>query len=122
MWFYGLVGNVQGRDPWLDEGLATWAEGRIEGTLPDMSARSIPGDGRGRADQPMSYWETRAATYYRSVYVQPAAALHRLAAELDDCALAHYVTTNAWSSEGRRLGKECGRTCRFRWSPYQSKK
>ena len=25
-WFYGLVGNDQGRDPWLDEGLATWAE------------------------------------------------------------------------------------------------
>lgn len=96
MWFYGLVGNVQGRDPWLDEGLATWAEGRIEGTLPDMSARSIPGDGRGRADQPMSYWEARAATYYRSVYVQPAAALHRLDAELVDCALAHYVATNAW--------------------------
>ena len=26
MWFYGLVGNNQARDPWLDEGLATWAE------------------------------------------------------------------------------------------------
>ncbi|MCA1693134.1 MAG: hypothetical protein LC733_13435, partial [Actinobacteria bacterium] len=23
-WFYGLVGNDQGRDPWLDEGLASW--------------------------------------------------------------------------------------------------
>jgi hypothetical protein len=97
MWFYGLVGNVQGRDPWLDEGLATWAEGRIEGTLADMATRSIPRDGRGRADQPMSYWEARAASYYRSVYVQPAAALHRLDAALVDCALAHYIATNAWS-------------------------
>lgn len=98
MWFYGLVGNVQGRDPWLDEGLATWAEGRIEGTIGDMASRSIPGDGRGRAGAPMSYWEPRPASYYRSVYVQPAAALHALGdAALVDCALAHYVATNAWS-------------------------
>lgn len=97
MWFYGLVGNVQARDPWLDEGLATWAEGRIEGTLADMAGRSIPGDGRGRAGAPMTYWEARAGSYYRSVYVQPAAALHRLDPALVDCALAHYVATNAWS-------------------------
>ncbi|MCO8128610.1 hypothetical protein NHL50_15470 [Acidimicrobiia bacterium EGI L10123] len=98
MWFYGLVGNVQGRDPWLDEGLATWAEGRIEGTLPDMAGRSVPADGDGRAGAPMAYWEGRAASYYRSVYVQPAAALHRLGDDaLVDCALAHYVAANAWS-------------------------
>ncbi len=98
MWFYGLVGNVQGRDPWLDEGLATWAEGRIEGTLADMAARDIPAEGAGRSAEPMTYWETRSASYYRSVYVQPAAALHRLgSAELVDCALAHYVEANAWS-------------------------
>ena len=98
MWFYGLVGNVQGRDPWLDEGLATWAEGRIEGTLTDMAGRSIPADGDGRAGAPMTYWEGRAASYYRSVYVQPAAALHRLGdGALVDCALAHYVATNAWA-------------------------
>src|SRR3546814_15251813 len=23
-----------------------------------------------------------------------------------------------WRSEGRRVGKECGSTCRSRWSPY----
>jgi len=98
MWFYGLVGNVQGRDPWLDEGLATWAEGRIEGTLPDMAVRSLPADGDGRAGAPMTYWEGRSASYYRSVYVQPAAALHRLGDDaLVDCALAHYVAENAWS-------------------------
>jgi hypothetical protein len=43
MWFYGLVGNNQAQHPWLDEGLATWAEGRLEGTLDDMAhARSRP--------------------------------------------------------------------------------
>jgi hypothetical protein len=98
MWFYGMVGNVQGRDPWLDEGLATWAEGRIEGTSADLAARAIPADGQGRAGEPMSYWESRAASYFRSVYVQPAGALHRLGdPALVDCALAHYVAANAWS-------------------------
>ena len=38
-WFYALVGNNQGRDPWLDEGLATYAEGRAEGNLACNSAR-----------------------------------------------------------------------------------
>lgn len=95
MWFYGLVGNDQGRDPWLDEGLATWAEGRFEGTLTDMAGRAIPADGVGRAAEPMTYWEARPTSYYRSVYVQPAAALARLDHELVDCALAHYVAANA---------------------------
>ena len=26
MWFYGLVGNNQARDPWLDESFAVYAE------------------------------------------------------------------------------------------------
>lgn len=96
MWFYGLVGNNQGLYPWLDEGLATYVEGRYLGTLDSMAGRSIPGDGRGRAGAPMTYWEDRASSYYRSVYVQPAAALHRLGdPQLVDCALARYVAENA---------------------------
>jgi hypothetical protein len=96
MWFYGLVGNNQARHPWLDEGLATWAEGRLEGTLDDMAAQAIPAEGRGRAGAPMEHWETRQDAYYRSVYVQPAVALRSLAPpERIDCALAHYVARHA---------------------------
>src|SRR3546814_17462376 len=32
------------------------------------------------------------------------------------------VTVNGQRSEERRVGKECVRTCRSRWSPYHSKK
>ncbi|MDQ1403034.1 MAG: hypothetical protein QOG03_1350, partial [Actinomycetota bacterium] len=56
-WFYALVGNNQGRDPFLDEGLATYAEGRYEGSIASFLARAIPAEGRGRAGAPMSYWE-----------------------------------------------------------------
>ncbi len=98
MWFYGLVGNNQAEHPYLDEGLATYAEGRVLGTLDSMQSRTIPVDGRGRAGEPMTYWEHRASSYYRSVYVQTAAALARLG-DLDrvDCALARYVDENAYT-------------------------
>jgi hypothetical protein len=96
MWFYGLVGNNQGRDPWLDEGLASWAEARFEGTLDDFASRDIPTVGRGRAGEPMTYWEGHHDAYYRSVYVQSAVALSRLGQpELVDCALRDYVARNA---------------------------
>ncbi len=97
MWFYALVGNDQGRDPWLDEGLATWAEARVEGTLASYLSRLIPVDGRGRAGEPMSYWETRQAAYYRSVYVQPVHALAALGPpDLVDCALRLHVARAAY--------------------------
>src|SRR3546814_20739944 len=31
-------------------------------------------------------------------------------------------STGTWRSEERRVGKECVRTCRSRWSPYHEKK
>lgn len=97
-WFYALVGNNQGRDPWMDEGLATYAEGHIEGTINDFVWRDIPAPGRGRAGQPMTFWETNLGAYYRSVYVQTAAGLTRLGPTwLVDCALRHHAAVNAHS-------------------------
>lgn len=95
MWFYGLVGNNQALHPWLDEGLATYVEGRVLGSLDSMAAKQIPAAGVGHADEPMTFWESRSSAYYRSVYVQPAAALSRLDAALVDCALARFVAGNA---------------------------
>ena len=97
MWFYGLVGNNQAVDPWLDEGLATWAEVRSEGTLPAFLAKSVPSDGKGRLGAPMSYWDVRSAAYYRSVYVQGTHALAALGSPaLVDCGLRAYVAANAY--------------------------
>jgi len=97
MWFYGLVGSNQGRDPWLDEGLASYAEARFENTLASFRSKSIPAAGRGRGGEPMTFWESRQSVYYRSVYVQGAQALAALGApELVDCALALYVARTAY--------------------------
>lgn len=48
MWFYGMVGNSQFRDPWLDEAFASWAEAVVDGDkgLVDRRAISLVGPGR----------------------------------------------------------------------------
>ncbi len=97
MWFYGTVGNNQARDPWLDEGLASYAEFRHEGTLAANQARDIPNEAEGRADEPMAYWEGHGGSYYRGVYVQGAIAIASLGTvDQVDCALRHYVAANAF--------------------------
>lgn len=96
-WFYALVGSNQGRDPWLDEGLATYAEARFENTLASFRTRRIPAAGRGRTAEPMTYWESRQSIYYRSVYVQGMQAVAALGIpDLVDCMLRVYVARNAY--------------------------
>ncbi|MDQ1437880.1 MAG: hypothetical protein QOK43_1509 [Acidimicrobiaceae bacterium] len=96
-WFYGLVENNQGRDPFLDEGLASWAEARDENTLSRFVGLAVPVAGKGHAGEPMAFWESRQSAYYRSVYVQPVQALAALGPpELVDCALRLYVARNAY--------------------------
>ncbi|MCP5028510.1 MAG: M1 family metallopeptidase [Actinomycetia bacterium] len=96
MWFYALVGNNQGREPVIDEGLATYAESRWESTSGSVAGRSIPSSVAGRAGEPMTFWESHLDSYYRGVYIQGAAGLIRLGdLDLVDCALRHFVAVNA---------------------------
>ncbi|MEA2717184.1 MAG: hypothetical protein QOI99_1501 [Actinomycetota bacterium] len=97
MWFYSLVGNDQGRDPWLDEGLTTWAEARYQQTLPVYQAQPLARAAQGHLGEPMSYWTLRPSAYQDGVYVQGAQALAALGPpELVDCALRVYVAQNAY--------------------------
>ena len=96
-WFYSLVGNDQGRDPWLDEGLASWAESRAEATLSTFQSRPLPADATGHLGAPMAYWDAHRSSYYRGVYVQAVDALAALGPTTQvDCALQRYVATNAY--------------------------
>jgi hypothetical protein len=97
-WFYGLVGNDQARDPWLDEAFATYAEALDRGTSSSYASFSrLPLSVRGRTGRPMTYWEGRPG-YYLGVYVQGAGALLRARAHdprLFDAQLRCYVAHNA---------------------------
>jgi hypothetical protein len=95
-WFYGLVGNNQGRDPWLDEGLASWADARFEGRLERYKTRVIPPAAKNFVGEPMTFWADKARAYNDGVYVQGAQALAALGdPDLVDCALRVYVAVNA---------------------------
>jgi hypothetical protein len=98
-WFYGLVGDDQARDPWLDEAFATYAEALDRGTGPTYLRTTIPTVGRGHAGDPMTFWESRQSEYFRSVYVQGAQGLLRARAAVGaaafDRVLACHVRRNA---------------------------
>jgi hypothetical protein len=101
-WFYGLVGNDQYRDPWLDEGLTNYAEARIDNRLGADRALPIPPAGIGKTGESMAYWVSRQGAYFRSVYVGGTQALGVIADAVGgygplDCALARYVRQRAYS-------------------------
>ena len=96
MWFYGLVGNDQGRDPWLDEGLASWGEARFETALDEFVATPMPAAAVGHLGDSMTYWSARPSIYSTGVYVQGVQALAALGPpDLVDCALRVYAETFA---------------------------
>ena len=98
-WFYALVGNDQGRNPWLDEGLTSWAEARMDGQVNRYVARvdAFPTE-KLHMGAPVSYWETvRPVLYALAVYAGPVAFLNGLGSAEDvDCALRDYVARNAY--------------------------
>lgn len=96
-WFYGLVGDDQSRDPWLDESLASYAQALADGQpTPDQRALAHPG----RVGAPMAEFEGKPREYVATVYGKGAAVL--LAARADagarefDAALRCYVNAGAW--------------------------
>jgi hypothetical protein len=98
MWFYGMVGNSQFRDPWLDEAFASWAEAVVDQgqDLVDENAIDLPGPvGGSMADY------SDPGAYFRLVYDKGGAALlaAREAAgpEAFDAAVRCYVDATAWS-------------------------
>jgi hypothetical protein len=97
MWFYGMVGDSQFRDPWLDEAFASYAEsvtlappvGEVAGEL------ATDGDVGGSMD---SFPDDRR--YVTAVYDKGAAMLltarQQAGADAFDAALRCYVDAQAW--------------------------
>jgi hypothetical protein len=103
-WFYSLVGNDQSRDPWLSEGLATWAQTGPEESLQYMLATSIPAAVKDRIGDSMSFWQRYDfAAIHAGLYVQSVQALAELGdpAQLD-CALRRFVVANAYRTASPR--------------------
>jgi len=102
MWFYGLVGNDQGTDPWLDESFATFAQIVADGQA--SPADVLATSDRADVGEDMTYWSDQpqaSSTYYDTVYTLGGAALlearDRAGHEAFDAALRSYVQDNAYS-------------------------
>lgn len=101
-WFYGVAGNDQYAHPFLDEGLATYADSRVGGRMAYQRSRAVPAAGRTRLGESMAYWNRQGRTYFLSVYV---GGLQALAAYGDtiggydalDCALRRYHHDRAFT-------------------------
>jgi hypothetical protein len=97
-WFYGMVGNSQFRDPWLDEAFATWAEAVVDeqSAFGYEAGLRLPGEVGGTMAE-----FSDDGTYFEVVYGKGGAALlaARAAAgpEAFDAAIRCYVDATAWS-------------------------
>jgi hypothetical protein len=101
-WFYGVAGNDQWRDPWLDEALATYGEARHNGRLAPQRARRVPGLGRTHLGESWAFWRSHGGSYHQSVYLGGLQALGVLADRLGgyealDCALRRYHHDRAYT-------------------------
>lgn len=92
-WFYGMVGNDQYNDPFLDESLTAFAEQRFHKSYRCDLARPIRGE-HGLATG-MSYWEKHPAAYEDTIYRGGACALTVLRRDIGpeafDAGLRAYV-------------------------------
>jgi hypothetical protein len=98
MWFYGMVGNSQFRDPWLDEGLASWAEAVVDGGSGLVASDGL--DLEGPVGGSMADYRTNEA-YFGLVYDKGGAALlaarEAVGPPAFDAAIRCYIDANAWS-------------------------
>jgi hypothetical protein len=98
MWFYGMVGNSQFRDPWLDEAFASYAESVASPVEAGEVAEALARPGEvGRGDGRVRH----RRGYFGRVYRKGGAALltarETAGAEAFDAALRCYVDANAWT-------------------------
>ncbi|HEY6740348.1 MAG TPA: M1 family aminopeptidase [Actinopolymorphaceae bacterium] len=77
-WFYGLVGNDQGRDPWLDEAFAEYAERLYSGTEAETRRIEVPARVRNKVGESMRWYADLKSPvlYSAGVYRQGGAMLH----------------------------------------------
>ena len=80
-WWYGIVGDDEWREPWLDESLASYAERSQHDQLGGCDHARPFGTTTARLDASMSYWTRHPFAYGEVVYGGGACAIASLAAD-----------------------------------------
>jgi aminopeptidase N len=96
-WFYGLVGNDQYADPWLDESLTAFTEQRFHHEYRCDIADPLDSSAHGLSTG-MNYWGKHPSAYVNTIYRGGACALTRLRHDIGavafDAAMRGYVQAN----------------------------
>ena len=103
MWLYGLVGNHQGRDPWLDEGITSFVEAHVLGVSEFLVDQPVPPPADGYLGASMPFWaelDPSGDLYGAGVYGAGASVLASARAVADpaafDASLRAYVSAQAY--------------------------
>jgi hypothetical protein len=91
-WWYGIVGNNEYADPWLDEAFATYATDLYED---ERRPGCWPGSLPVAITRGMDYWGAHQASYGTYVYTYGACMLHDLERLIGAPAMARLMTTYA---------------------------
>jgi hypothetical protein len=93
-WWYGIVGNNEYADPWLDESFATYSTDLFNG---DTQPSCWPNSLAASITDSMAYWKAHSTSYGPYVYTYGACMLHDLERLIGSPAMGALLSTYARS-------------------------
>jgi hypothetical protein len=90
-WWYGIVGNDEYTNPWLDESFADYATDLAQGIDGTNCWRPAWQSSAERISSPMSYWDAHPSRYGTVVYSYGKCALHDLRRTIGATAMANLL-------------------------------
>ncbi len=89
-WWFGIEGDDEYAEPWLDEAFATYATDLFYGHDGEGCTLNWPSDGA-RVTNSMAYWDEHPTEYFTTVYGIGSCSLHDLGRKLGTKAMAAFI-------------------------------